>query len=271
MEIRVLVENVVYNQGLYGEHGLSFLVKEGGVKILFDTGQTDNIIKNMAALKETIEDIDYIVLSHGHYDHTGGLKYILEKNKTAKVLLKRAALDEKVSTSTGKERDISFPMRNMYNEYPNEFVFVEDIYDISENIKIIANIDKKYEFEDDEKKLFVRKEKLEKDEFNDELFMTIINKERLNVFTGCAHSGIINILHTAIDINKMDKIGSIIGGTHLKGKSDERIIQTLKELDKIDFMNMYVCHCTGIEEYVYLKSKFGNKVDYAYTGKTIKY
>lgn len=271
MEIRVLVENVVYNQGLYGEHGLSFLVKEDGIKILFDTGQTDNIIKNMSAFQEKIEDIDYIVLSHGHYDHTGGLQYILEKNKTAKVLLKRAALDEKVSTSTGKERDISFPMRNNYKDYPNEFIFVEDSYEISENIKITAKIEKKYEFEDDEKKLFVRKEKLEKDEFDDELFMTIKNGERLNVFTGCAHSGIINILQTAMAVNKMNKIGSIIGGTHLKGKSDERIIQTLKELEKINFLNMYVCHCTGIEEYVYLKSKFGNKVDYACTGKIIKY
>jgi len=270
LEIKVVIENMVYKQGFFSEHGLSILIKESGKNILFDTGQSQNVLNNLERLGERVEDVDYIVLSHGHYDHTGGLKYVLEKNHNAKVILKKEALEYKVSTSTGTARDISFPIRETYMKYPNEFIFIEDEYKITDNIKIVGKIEKKFDFEDDENRLFIQKDKLIKDPFLDELFMTILKDEKINLFTGCAHSGILNILQTAAKINNNAEFGIILGGTHLKGKSDSRIINTLKELEKYKFDKLYVCHCTGIEEYVYLKSKFGEKAEYAHTAKIIK-
>jgi 7,8-dihydropterin-6-yl-methyl-4-(beta-D-ribofuranosyl)aminobenzene 5'-phosphate synthase len=270
LEVKIVIENMVYKQGYFSEHGLSILINEAGKKILFDTGQSKNVINNLEQLGENVEDIDYIVLSHGHYDHTGGLKYVLEKNNKAKVILKKEALEYKVSTSTGVARDISFPIRETYMDYENEFIFIEGEYKITDNIKIVGQIEKNFEFEDDEKRLFIQKEELVKDPFLDELFMTIVKDKKINLFTGCAHSGILNILQTAAKRNDNADFGIILGGTHLKGKSDIRIINTLKELEKYKFDKLYVCHCTGIEEYVYLKSKFGERSEYAHTAKIIK-
>ena len=88
-KITTLVENAVYGRSLQAEHGLSLLIESEGYKILFDTGQSDLFIRNAALLDIDIAEVDFLILSHGHSDHTGGLRHFLAINKKASVICKQ--------------------------------------------------------------------------------------------------------------------------------------------------------------------------------------
>lgn len=272
MEIIVLTDNVVYGNKLLGEHGLSFLIKINNKKILFDTGQSDIFLKNSKFLEEELSDVDYVVLSHGHYDHTGGLTHFLKINKKAKVIMKKKALDVKYSGSTGSMREVGFRVNRIHSAYSNEVIYLKDNYKISNEVEIITNIGEYTDFENDETNLFIKKNKeFIPDPFEDELFLVIKENEKINIITGCAHRGIINICKTAVKYSGIDKINLLMGGTHIKSKSQERIAKTVKELKDLNIENIVAGHCTGIEGYMKLKEQIGEKVQYGYTGMKFEF
>ncbi|OQY42729.1 MAG: hypothetical protein B6227_00985 [Fusobacteriia bacterium 4572_74] len=281
MEIITLVENLVYKANLKAEHGLSFLIKTGDCKILFDTGQTGIVLENAKLMGEDLKDVDFIILSHGHYDHTGGLEKILEVNKTAKIIMKKNALQQKYSSSTGHIREIGFKLRNKYKNYPNEFLFLEEDYILNENIKVITEISEYTDFEKVEQNLFVKdSDNYVVDKFQDELFLIIEKDKKLNIITGCSHNGIINILKSAMNKTRIYNINLALGGMHLSGiklnekflqeKNNEKIKKTIEELKKINIDKIYTNHCTGIDGFIKLKNAMGNKIFYSYTGSKIR-
>ena len=281
MEIITLVENLVYNKDLKGEHGLSFLIKIDNYKILFDVGQTGLILENAKLLEENLKDIDFVILSHGHYDHTGGLEKFLEINHTAKIIMKKNILQQKYSSSTGSIREIGFKLRDRYKNYPNEFLFLEEDYILNNNIKIITQIDEYTNFEKIKQNLFIKKgDDFIMDQFQDELFLTIIKDSKLNIITGCSHNGIINIIKTAIDNTKINDINLVLGGMHLTGiklnekslqdENNNKIQKTIEELKKLKIEKIYTNHCTGIDGFIKLKNSMGDKISYSYTGINIK-
>lgn len=271
MDIKVLMENVTYSQNLKSQHGLSFLVTDENIKLLFDTAQNQDFICNAISMNESLKDIDYVVLSHGHYDHTGGLESFLKINKKAKIIMSRYAVEEKYSNSTGEIRSIGFPLKERYKEFENEFIFAEDYYKISENIEIYSNIEMKNEFENREKRLFVKREnEYVKDSFEDELYLIIKKNEKINLITGCAHRGIINILNGIMTKTGYKKFGAVIGGIHTKGNGEERAVRTAEELLKIGADKYYLNHCTGVEEYALIKAILKEKTEYFYTGRKIE-
>jgi 7,8-dihydropterin-6-yl-methyl-4-(beta-D-ribofuranosyl)aminobenzene 5'-phosphate synthase len=281
MEIITLVENLVYKKDLKAEHGLSFLIKTENCKILFDVGQTGIVLDNAKLLGENLQDVDFVILSHGHYDHTGGLETFLEVNQTAKIILKKNALEQKYSSSNGNMKEIGFKLRNEYKNYPNEFLILEEDYIFNENIKIITEIDEYTNFEKIKQNLFVRDGKnFIMDKFQDELFLTIVKDNKLNIITGCSHNGIINILKTAMNKIKIDNINLVLGGMHLSGikineeslqnKNNEKIQKTIEELKKINIDKIYTNHCTGIDGFTKLKNSMENNFFYSYTGSKIK-
>ncbi|OQY08279.1 MAG: hypothetical protein B6I28_04900 [Fusobacteriia bacterium 4572_132] len=270
MKITTLVENYVTKEGLKGEHGLSFLVEKDEYKILFDTGQTGILIDNAKKLNIDLENVDYLILSHGHYDHTGGLESFLKVNSKAKIILHQKSIVERYSNSTGKIREIGFRLEGEIKEYKNEFIFIEEDYEINKDIKIMTNISKITDFEMEEKKLFTKKDdKYIQDEFLDEINLVINEGEKNSIITGCSHRGIINIIKT-IQKRGNKEIKLILGGFHLKGKSEERIRKTISELKKINFEKIETNHCTGLDGYMELKKEFGDKVNYNYVGMIIR-
>ncbi|TDT71950.1 7,8-dihydropterin-6-yl-methyl-4-(beta-D-ribofuranosyl)aminobenzene 5'-phosphate synthase [Hypnocyclicus thermotrophus] len=270
MEITVLIENLVYNQGLFGEHGLSLHILDKETSILFDTGQTENFLLNAKTLGIDINKVKYTILSHGHYDHTGGLKSLLEKNNKIELMVKKDIFQKKYSNSTGNIREIG--LDNKISKYNNIKYLDKNIVSLTENIFIITKINNYNDFENDEKKLFVKENnKYVVDKFIDEVFLVLKNNDdTLTIITGCAHNGIINILKTTKEYFLNNKIKQVIGGFHLKGKSKERIDKTINELIKLEIQEIYINHCSGIEFFSELKNKNSNiKVIYAYTGSKI--
>lgn len=281
MEIVTLIENLVYEKNLKGEHGLSFLIKTDDFKILFDTGQTGAVTDNAKLLGENLEDVDYIILSHGHYDHTGGLEKVLKINNKAKVIMKKESLQEKFSNSGNSMREIGFKLKDKYKKYPNEFIILEEDYELGNGIKVITKINKYTDFENNESMLFTLEDgKYIADKFSDELFLTIEKDGKLNILTGCAHKGIINIIQSAIEKINIDNINLVLGGTHLsnvkvkdvkaKEINNQKVEKTIEELKKMNINNIYTGHCTGIDGFIKLKNELKDKVSYSYTGSRIR-
>ena len=264
MKIITLIENLVYQQGLFAEHGLSIYIETKNKKILFDTGQSGLFLQNAQKLSIDIEDIDSLVLSHGHYDHTGGLYPFLEKNSKAKVYAKKDIFTPKFS---GQSRFIGTLMNEVLLN--NRLVFVESITEIADDIFIMPDIQIHNSIDTHFKGL--NKEvgnEFVPDEFEDELFVVLKQNEHINIITACSHRGITNICTTSAEHFKLP-VGLVLGGFHMKSCTIEQYVQITHYFRLLQPHSIGVCHCTGIEKYADLRNECEAHLFYNYTGNEI--
>lgn len=261
MKITTLIENLVYKQGLVAEHGLAMYIETENRKILFDTGQTGAFIQNAQKLGIDIEDIDSLVLSHGHYDHTGGLYFFLKKNSKAKVYAKREIFNQKYH---GPNRFIGTLKNDTLLN--NRLIYVDSITELAPDIFIMPDIPIHNSTDTHFKGLNIKvNDGFIIDEFNDELFIAIKLNEQINIITACSHRGITNICTTASEYFKLP-VGLILGGFHMKDCTSEEYSQITHYLRLLQPKSMGVCHCTGIDKFADLRKDCNSHVFYNYTG-----
>lgn len=266
LEIIALVENLSYQQGTKGEHGLSLVVRTSDKQILFDTGQTGLLAENAKKMNINLSAIDMVVISHGHYDHTGGLSSFFELNDHAPVLVKPKALDDKYSGSTGTRRFIGVD-KEVAGQFSNRFQFIEEVTEVASGLKVVPGIQRYYDFEQSSQVMMVEKDGLTMvDPFEDELFMVYDHPDGLTVFTGCAHRGIGNICRTATKVTGNRNIRLVLGGTHLKGASQGRISKTIEAFKEMNVHQYCLCHCTGLPAFMQFSNEFPDQVRYAHVG-----
>jgi 7,8-dihydropterin-6-yl-methyl-4-(beta-D-ribofuranosyl)aminobenzene 5'-phosphate synthase len=264
MKIVTLIENLVYQQGLFAEHGLSFYIKTENKKILFDTGQTGLFLQNAQKLGIAIEEIDSLVLSHGHYDHTGGLYPFLEKNSKAKVFAKK---------------DIFTPKYHCHNSFigtlrnetllKDRLIYVDAVVEIARNVFIVPDIAISNPTDTHFNGMYRKAEnELVPDEFEDELFLVLKQNEQINIVTACSHRGITNICTTANEHFKLPA-GVIIGGFHTKNCTEEQFLHISNYLRQLHPQSIGVSHCTGVEKYARLTNDLDLIVFYNFTGHEI--
>jgi 7,8-dihydropterin-6-yl-methyl-4-(beta-D-ribofuranosyl)aminobenzene 5'-phosphate synthase len=259
MKIVTLIENLVYKQDLVAEHGLSLYIETDNKKILFDTGQSGIFLQNAQKLGINIEDIDTLVLSHGHYDHTGGLYPFLEKNNKAKVYAKKDIFNLK---HHGNNRFIG----TINDETKLKNTFVDAITEIAENVFIMPDITIYNPTDTHFKGLQIKQgNELITDEFSDELFIVIKKNERINIITACSHRGITNICATATEHFKLP-VGLILGGFHMKECTTDEYVQITHYFRQLQPQSIGVCHCTGIEKYADMHHECEAHVFYNFTG-----
>lgn len=265
MRIVTLIENLVYKQGLIAEHGLSLYIETDKQNILFDTGQSGVFIQNAQKLGIKIENIDILVLSHGHYDHTGGLYPFLKKNSKAKVYAKP---DIFIPHYRGRTRFLGTPYHE--NKLENRLVFIDSVTEIAENVFIMPNIDIHHPI-DTNFKGFNKKEgdKFVPDEFDDELFLAIKQIDKINILTACSHRGISNICATATDYFNLP-VSLILGGFHMKECSVEQYVHITYYLRTLQPESIGVCHCTGIDKFAEMHQECEGHLFYNFTGNEIK-
>lgn len=264
MKIITLIDNLVYDRYLIGEHGFSVLIENGKEKILFDTGQTGNFIYNAKMLGIDISDVDSVVISHGHYDHTGGLMEFVKFNKRAKIYIKREAFYKK----NKKKEFIGVPFNKSIIE--ERIIYTDGEVPLSGEITIISDI-KIYNtidthFED----MFINEDdRYVIDEFDDEQFLVINNNNRLTIISGCSHRGISNIIRTAIDRFNLP-IDYVIGGFHLRNEDHKKVEDIIHLLEGFNINNIGISHCTGIGYLNLIRNLINANVFYNYTGNVIK-
>jgi 7,8-dihydropterin-6-yl-methyl-4-(beta-D-ribofuranosyl)aminobenzene 5'-phosphate synthase len=244
MKIITLIENVVNGRSMQAEHGLSLYIETDKQKILFDTGQSGAFIQNAQKMGIEIAEIDCLVLSHGHYDHTGGLYPFLEKNSKAKVYAKQNIFIPKYNI---KKRFIG----TEYNHelLKNRLVTVDVVTEIAEKVFVMPNTTIHHSIDTNYKGL-CRKVDNEfiTDEFDDELFISVENNNKINILTACSHNGITNICTTATQFFNLP-IGLILGGFHMKNCTLEQKKHIIQYFQNIQPESIGACHCTGIDQY----------------------
>ena len=257
-QITVLVENTASGRGLLAEHGLSFSIATGGRRILFDTGQGGVLSGNATRLGMRLESVNAIVLSHGHYDHTGGLGDALRCAGRIAVYAHPAALEPKYARNPdGTARDVGIPSpdERMVRKRA-ELAWVEGPVEVCEGLRLTGPVPRRSDFEDTGGPFFRDKDCAEPDELIDDQAAFIETPAGTAVILGCAHAGIINTLQYIQILTGNRPIHTVIGGMHLLNASPERMDKTVASLRRMDVQRLLPCHCTGLAAMVRLWSEF---------------
>ena len=280
MKVVTLIENGKLDiPDITAEHGISLYIESNDKKILFDLGHKDTFYKNAKILNIDIGEVDYVIISHGHFDHAGGLKCFLENNKKARIIMKKSALEKHFVGVFGLKFNCGLD-KELVNKNIQRFILLEDDYELDEDMKIITNIEKKYPLATTNNNIYKLSEgKKIRDDFNHELIFAVKENNKIIAFPGCGHSGILNIVETIKgyygDNNKIN----IISGFHLKNpvgrknsESDEKLSSIANTLAKDSCIEkIYTGHCTGERAYSIFKEMLGDKIEEFHTGQVINF
>lgn len=263
VRITTLSENTAIRLGLLGEWGLSILLETDGRRILLDTGLTISAAYNSVAMGIDLSQIDVIVLSHGHRDHTGGLLHILRLvRKQVEVVGHPDIWAAKYVLRPGRKEEyigIPFP-REAAESSGASFNLTKEPVWISENIVTSGEIPMLTEYETIDSILCVKERgELKPDPLRDDRAVFINSDKGLIAILGCAHRGVVNTLRYAQKLTAVEAIYAVIGGTHLIGASPERMSSTVADLKKLDIQRLGVSHCTGLPASAILAREFGDR------------
>lgn len=254
MKLTVLCDNnTITDLYLTGEPGLSFFIEDFGKKILFDTGYSDVFIKNAEKLGINLLMTDYIVLSHGHIDHTGGLVHLKEMYKEAEkegLSFKKPALIAHPQVFRDICDDSFGSIGSPVNfEKTSEFadvVLTKKPYKITENLTFIGQVSEKTSFEPPSYAgiSFDSSGKKSADCSPDDSALVYSGEKGIVVITGCSHSGICAIAKEAEKAVGRNDFIDIIGGFHLLDASEYRLLKTGEFLKNLGLQQIHPCHCT---------------------------
>ncbi|AQQ72293.1 putative hydrolase [Limihaloglobus sulfuriphilus] len=245
LKLTLLIEDSPTGGGLISEHGLSFWIESAGTKILFDTGQSGAFIQNAQKLGIDLSSADAIVLSHGHYDHAGGLAEVLKIARNADIYLHPAALKPKFSLKPGGAKFNGMSPEAIEALNGRHIIWTEKPVQISENVSVTGQIPRLTDFEDTGPSFFTGSDCRELDLIPDDQSIFIDTDKGLAVLPGCAHSGVINTLKYISRITGRGRIYAVIGGTHLLRSGRKRINKTIEGLRQYNVEQIYPLHCTG--------------------------
>lgn len=244
MKLKVLVDNNTYIDQYYcGEPAVSYYIEDEDIKLLFDVGYSDLFLRNSSALDVDLENINAIVISHGHDDHTRGLKYYFKQNNKSNIsiIAHPDAFKEKV---VGNLKICSPILQEEIEERCNLILSKEPIK-VSKHITFLGEIPQINDFE---KRKPIGKQNVDEafidDYVMDDTGLTYQNEEGIYIITGCSHSGICNIVEYAKEVCKDNRVLGIIGGFHLF-EVNEQVSKTIDYLKQNNIKDLYPCHCTS--------------------------
>lgn len=273
MKLTCLIENTGNRTDLHTEHGLSLLIETDCHKVLFDTGATERFIENAEQLSVPLSEVDTLVLSHGHYDHTGGIRGFLQRNDKATVYIRENAFAPFYHcTETGMEE---IGIRSVQKSNPRLTLATGNLR-IDEELMLFTNVKGRKCYPETNFKLkYFNGNDYVQDDFRHEQNLVVTERGTSVLFAGCSHNGIVNILEEYQTLfHENPKV--VVGGFHTAGKGDfdpgytTQIREMARELKKTGII-FYTCHCTGEKPYQILREELGRSVHYLSTGDTITF
>jgi 7,8-dihydropterin-6-yl-methyl-4-(beta-D-ribofuranosyl)aminobenzene 5'-phosphate synthase len=269
MRIQIIADNYVARTDVLGEFGLSMWIETGGRRILFDTGQGFVFDQNLAALGLPKGPVDALVLSHGHYDHTGGLPSALRLLPPKAVFLHPYALVRKFTRlGAGPMRSIGMPEEAVeeLNGFKDVIVWSRGLTEVSPGLWCTGEISRKWPSDPGAQPFYLDDGGLEADPLLDDQALFADTKDGLVVITGCAHAGVENTIEHILAVTGARKVHALIGGFHLGRASDDCLDRTAKVLERVSCQVLAPCHCTGMKAQAYLRSRFPGLVHDAGAG-----
>ena len=262
VRITVLVENSVHLRGLRAEHGLAWHIQFGPHAVLFDTGQTELLIDNAAALGVSLDALDAVVLSHGHYDHTGGLAAVLEQSPRARLFLHPAALDSKFSLqSDGSARVVGMQdaSRSALARNRERVVESRTCTEVVPGLFLTGEIPRRTEYEDVGGRFYLDEGCTQPDMLTDDQALFFDTAEGLVVLLGCGHAGVVNTVRHIRELAGQRPVHTVLGGFHLLHASAARLDRTVEELRALGLRQLGPAHCTGLTATTRLWSELADR------------
>ncbi|HIR77237.1 MAG TPA: MBL fold metallo-hydrolase [Candidatus Choladousia intestinipullorum] len=270
MQAAVLVDNIG-TDGLTGEWGLGFYIVYDGVKILLDTGSSGLFLENAEKLGIHLEDTDYAVLSHAHYDHANGMAAFFNKAGKAKFYLRRGCAENCYSKRQFYYKYIGLPKR-VLRRYSDRIVYVDGDYELCPGVTLVPHKTKGLEELGKINKLYVRENGcFRADGFAHEQSLVFRTDSGLVIFNSCSHAGADNIISEVSQTYPDQKIRALVGGFHLYRRTDEDIRALAERIRNTGIEEIYTGHCTGQHAYGILKEELGDSVHQLYAGRVMKF
>ena len=275
MRIVNLIENTEGNPDCVSAHGLSFYVETKNHKLLLDLGPSEDTLKNAAALGIKLSDVDTMILSHGHYDHSGGIIPFTKINNKAAIYMQAVATDAYFADD-GKD---AFERYRYIGIDPDieklpQLRFISGDTVIDDELELFTIQKRSHELPFTNKRLLIRKgDEYIRDDFRHEHYLVIRQDGKSVLMSGCAHNGILSIMDAYVE--KYGKApDTVISGFHLMKKTSYReeeireIEDIARELNKYP-TRFFTCHCTGVDAFDIMKTIMGERLSYVHSGEEI--
>jgi len=262
--IKTLAENTALTEEYACEHGLSLYIETENHKLLFDTGQSDLFIRNAKTMGVDLSQVDTVVISHGHYDHGGGLEYFLAINDHAAIYINEHAFEPHYGDT---QNNIGLQKELLNN---GKIILTGDHLPIDDELSLFTfNKEPRPFFMSSFGLTVMREKELCPDDFTHEQYLIIRDGDKSVLISGCSHKGILNIMRWTMSYQPY----VVVGGFHLmkldSDSSNSVVLDKMaKELMLYD-AKFFTCHCTGQQQYQYLKKSMKGKLNYLSAGQTV--
>lgn len=257
--IRVLslVENCADKAGLLGEHGLAMWVEIRGKRVLFDIGQGLALVRNAQQLGVDLTRADAVVLSHGHYDHTGGLAAALALAPSAKVFAHpQAFLRRFARYAEGKGRDVGMREPDKVAAQVSEGTETTQPVEVVPGLWATGPVPRQTDFEDASGPFFLDSACLRPDPLEDDQALFFRTEGGVAVLLGCAHAGVVNTLAYVRRLAGGAPVLAAMGGMHLRNAPKGKLEQTLAAMERMEVRRLRPCHCTGMRAVAAIWNRF---------------
>jgi 7,8-dihydropterin-6-yl-methyl-4-(beta-D-ribofuranosyl)aminobenzene 5'-phosphate synthase len=270
-DITILVDSKA-DEGLMTEHGLALWIETKNSRVLFDTGQGKALPHNAGMLGIDLQKADALVLSHGHYDHSGGVPYVVARKPDIQIYGHPAAVVPRYSIrSADQVRAIHMPQdtKIALDQLSSvQLHWISQPMLLAPDIGITGPIPRRNDFEDTGGPFFLDADGQRPDPIDDDQALWIKTPRGLVIVVGCSHAGLVNTLYYIREITGESSVAAIIGGFHLQNASEERLKETTAALHDLELV--VPCHCTGETALSSLCASLGNRVKRGHAGLSVK-
>lgn len=261
--ITILVDNEIRPQmGLMAEHGFSALIERPDVRFLFDTGQGPALVNNAAALGINLSPLNFLVLSHGHYDHTGGIAAVVRRNRGLRVVAHPDAVCPHLAREEGYKspRSIGMPSKREDLELDGAvFDLQTDFQELVPGIWFSGEVPRKIGSHLDKRLVAYEDEILVPDTMRDDVSLLLETPSGPVVLLGCAHAGVENIMAHLCSRRSITTVTAVLGGTHLGVFEPVATGSAIETFEHYQVRCLATCHCTGLKPNEQLRTHFGSR------------
>jgi 7,8-dihydropterin-6-yl-methyl-4-(beta-D-ribofuranosyl)aminobenzene 5'-phosphate synthase len=274
VSVTIVVENTAQRDDLATEHGLSMYIESEGTHILFDTGQGQALEGNAETLGIDLSRTDVLILSHGHYDHTGGIPTLMRVAPHVQVYAHPQVNVPRYAIREGRARSIGIPAAaaDALEAIPDAHLhMVREPRMLTSSIGMTGPVPRITTYEDTGGPFFLDSQGERPDPIDDDMALWIATDEGLVVCLGCAHSGVVNTLEHITRVTGEARIRAVIGGLHLMNAGRERMDSTIAALRRLAPQRLFPCHCTGESAVKALRRALGDSVTPGTAGATYRF